>query len=148
MHELLSCYDCILKITMQSICTQVQSDMTGKWYYAEYTTFSLDSESNQYAINISGYVGNAGDSLADTNLTSKWYLNGMKFTTYDENNNRSSIAISCGTKFSAGWWFNNCAFSCLTCKFTGLNFVWLSLTYAINEPTALLKTARMMIRSN
>lgn len=119
--------------------------MSGKWLYAEYTTFSLDSEANQYAINISGYVGDAGDSLANISLPSYCYHNGMKFTTIDEDNDLY-LSGNCGLNFRAGWWFNSCGCACLTCE--SPNFVWYSLTYASNEPNALLKAVRMMIKSN
>jgi len=132
---------------MNTICTQVQAKMSGKWFYAEYSTFSLDSESNQYAINISGYVGNAGDSLADKNLNSNFYLNGMQFTTMDRDNDQN-LVLNCGAIYGAGWWYNSCLYSCLTCKIGSFDFVWSSLNYVSDEPNAFLRAARMMIRSN
>src|SRR6218665_629185 len=129
---------------MNTICTQVQAKMSGKWFYAEYSTFSLDSESNQYAINVSGYVGNAGDSLADISLNSNFYLNGMQFTTMDRDNDQS-LVLNCGAIYGAGWWYNSCMYACLTCKFSSSSdFIWNSLTTASSELKARLQAARMM----
>jgi len=71
----------------------------------------------------------------------------MKFTTKDKDNDLK-YGGSCGVNYGAGWWFNNCAYACLTCEFGSQSIVWYSLTYATNENSSVLKTARMMIRSN
>ena len=47
----------------------------GQWYWAEYSTFIVDSEATKYRLTVGGYSGNAGDELG--------YHNGMKFTTCD-----------------------------------------------------------------
>lgn len=121
--------------------------MTGKWFYAEYSAFSLDSETNQYAINVSGYVGNAGDSLANISLSKNYIHNGRKFTTKDRDNDEK-LTGNCEAAYRAGWWYSNCMYSCLTCEFASLDFTWNSLITVCNEPNALLMAARMMIRSN
>jgi hypothetical protein len=47
--------------------------------YAEYSTFKLYSEKDQYKLAIGGYEGNAGDALNDP-----WYgSNFSPFSTYD-----------------------------------------------------------------
>ena len=47
---------------------------SGRWFYADYANFSLDSEDNKYAIRLSGFSGNAGDSLTNSSGDPNWYL--------------------------------------------------------------------------
>ena len=67
-------------------------------HYAQYTTFEIGNEANKYKLLIGGYSGDAGDSMA--------YHNGMKFTTYDNDNDRSSY--NCANEHKSGWWYNGC----------------------------------------
>ena len=54
----------------------LQSRNTSNWYWAEYSTFRVLTEADNYELKVSGYSGNAGyDSFS--------YQNGMMFTTYD-----------------------------------------------------------------
>lgn len=47
--------------------------------YAEYSSFKLYSEREQYKLEIGGYTGNAGDSLNDP-----WYGSNLSpFSTYN-----------------------------------------------------------------
>lgn len=94
---------------------------------------------------MSGYVGNAGDSLANTTVAYKWNLNGMNFSTYDEDND-GNPTLNCARQYLSGWWHNNCFLSCLTCKLN--NFMWRSLLGLNYEPDGRLQAARMMIKSN
>lgn len=55
--------------------------------YAQYSRFKIHPESDSYKIEISGYEGNAGDSLADANFGS----NNSPFSTYNRDNDRSSL---------------------------------------------------------
>lgn len=67
--------------------------------YARYTKFKVAGEDQGYKLTIDGYYGTAGDNFA--------IHNGMKFSTYDEDNDRNSDT-NCAREFSGGWWFNNC----------------------------------------
>ena len=41
------------------------------------------------------------------------YHNGMQFSTYDQENDRSSI-LNCAVKYKCnGWWYNSCLHVCL-----------------------------------
>jgi len=71
--------------------------------YAEYKTFFVSTESTGFKMNIAGYEGTAGDSLA--------YHNDMKFTTPDRDNDK--WFQNCGRKDQAGWWYRNCGYSSL-----------------------------------
>ena len=71
---------------------------TGKWLSAEYAGFILDSETNKYAIHLTGVSGDTGDVMA--------YHNGMAFTTTDSDNDFHPT--NCANDFNGGFWFNNC----------------------------------------
>jgi len=72
----------------------------GSWYYAEYSTFRVSNEAFNYAIQVSGYSGNAGDSL--------WYNNGAMFTTYDRDNDQRSY--NCAASRGGGFWHKACTY--------------------------------------
>ena len=75
---------------------ELLSDVNNLWYSAEYDTFLIDSESNGYAIHVTGYYGDAGDSIAGyTGSDSDWKHNGMKFTTGDMDN--KNVKSSCSS---------------------------------------------------
>jgi len=80
----------------------LQSRSNSTWYYAEYSTFIVQPESDNYTLNVSGYSGNAGgDALS--------IQNGMKFTTYDRDNDVWSG--NCG--IGGGFWYSNCCGGCV-----------------------------------
>ena len=92
-------------------------DFEGDKRYAKYSTFQVLDSSRKYQLNVSGYSGNAGDSLIGHN--------GMKFTTKDQDNDERA-AISCSTSFKGAWWYHRC-------HATNLNGLYLSgshLSYA------------------
>ena len=65
-------------------CAQIQR-LSGLWYSAEYSTFSISDEAGKYQLSVSGYSGDAGDSLSGGGLPT-WNANGMMFTTPDSDN--------------------------------------------------------------
>ena len=74
---------------------------TSNWYWAEYSTFRVLTEADNYRLQVSGYSGNAGrDALS--------YHNGMMFTTYDRDNDQSSS--NCAIILVGGFWYNYCAY--------------------------------------
>ncbi|XP_076807355.1 fibrinogen-like protein A isoform X2 [Clavelina lepadiformis] len=132
-HEMTRGGGCRLKIELW--------DFHGNQRHADYSSFSIESAENLYRLRVSGYSGNAGDSLS--------YHNGYPFSTED-NDNDSSSGLNCATGYggSQGWWFGSCAHSYL-------NGVWMcqSSGYAhgitwyhwkgYNEP---LKETKMKLR--
>src|SRR6218665_2309564 len=90
-------------------------------------TFSIDSESKKYIFRVSGYTGNAGDSILNSTISGTDIRNGMKFRTADSDNDNS------GSNFAGdhvgGWWFNYCQHACLTCRYV------LMVHLVINECT-------------
>lgn len=122
---------------------QVQLSSSGRWYYANYDTFSLYSEDNKYALRLSGFCGNAGDSLSNTTIPYPGaHHNGMSFTTSDADNDGCAYG-NCAITWPAGWWFDNCYACCLTCRYQ-TDFQW--YIYSDWETYGLLRAARMMIK--
>nr|CAB3245534.1 ficolin-2-like [Phallusia mammillata] len=77
--------------------------------YAQYTSFAIDDESDNYRLHVSGYNGMAGDSLT--------YHNGMQFSTQDRDNDADS-SKNCVLHWgnSGGWWFKHCFYSKLNAE--------------------------------
>jgi len=107
------------------------------WFSAEYWSFKIGDELNdKYRLEVSGYSGDAGDSLhyeGDWNGNGYFgsYLHdGMIFTTFDQDNDEHSPA-NCAAGRGGGWWYNNCYWACLTCdEFSNM---WSSFGYVINS---------------
>ena len=124
----------------------MQTYTSGLWYSAEYDSFKLDSEAIWYRLHVSGYSGDAGDSMSNITLGTQKQQNGMNFSSYDSDNDKK-LAGSCAVSTSASWWFGNCLYSCLTCVYGSDTFSWYSLDSYGLENTGKLRAARMMIRS-
>jgi len=103
------------------------------WYYAHYNTFRVSSEAYHYRLQVAGYSGNAG-------YNSFSYHNGMKFSTYDRDNDRSSG--NCAMRHYGGFWYNNC-FYCGVNTLSGYTTVngWYRLPGG-----SLLKSSRMWLQ--
>ena len=76
--------------------------------YLHYNMFRVGSASEEYPLTIGGFTG---ETSTDP-FSSQQYLNGMKFSTYDNDNDRRK-AGNCASKVSnatgnGGWWYNNC----------------------------------------
>ncbi|KAL7851916.1 hypothetical protein SRHO_G00177010 [Serrasalmus rhombeus] len=77
-------------------------DFEGVKVYAQYTTFSVDSEVNGYKLTVAGFLnGGAGDSLT--------YNNGQKFSTFDKD--QDSWPNNCAKSFLGAFWYNNCHYT-------------------------------------
>lgn len=76
-------------------------DFEGEHRYAQYDDFQIGSEQEKYALlKIGNYSGNAGNSL--------FYNWGMKFTTYDQDNDQSRD--NCAMHQLGGWWYRDCSY--------------------------------------
>ncbi|XP_072344620.1 angiopoietin-related protein 2-like [Scyliorhinus torazame] len=82
-------------------------DWQGRKVFAEYASFRLESETDNYKLRVGRYHGNAGDSFT-------WH-NGKQFTTLDRD--RDAYTGNCAHYQKGGWWYNACAHS-------NLNGVW------------------------
>ena len=74
-------------------------DFDGNERYAKYKSFQVLDSSRKYELSVSGYSGNAGDSLA--------YQNRMKFSTKDQDNDEAPKG-DCATKHKGAWWYKSC----------------------------------------
>ena len=126
---------------------KVQAASTRKWYYADYATFSIDTEANMYTIHLTGYSGNAGDSMSNTTVEPRWNHNGMKFSTTAIDNDLNT-GVNCAGDYDAPFWYNGCWYACLTCYYSTTAFSWYTLNDAGLQVEGQLSGARMMIRSN
>jgi len=74
---------------------------TSNWYYAEYSTFRVLTEADNYTLQVAGYSGNAGEDLFGI------YHNGQMFSTYDRDNDLSSTT-HCAAYWGGGFWYRSC----------------------------------------
>ena len=78
----------------------LQQNGTGNWYYAEYSTFRVLSEADNYTLQVGGFSGNASyDTLG-------LHHNGEKFSTFDRDNEKWSR--NCAAYFGGGFWYRAC----------------------------------------
>jgi len=76
-----------------------------KWYYAEYSTFIVQPESDNYRLEVSGYSGNASDQFS--------WQNGMMFSTFDRDNDKHvDPPHNCAEERGSGFWYKDCCGFC------------------------------------
>uniref|UniRef100_H2YMB5 Tenascin-R n=1 Tax=Ciona savignyi TaxID=51511 RepID=H2YMB5_CIOSA len=89
--------------------------------YAAYHNFSISNSDDRFVLSASNYSGTAGDSLS--------YHYGMKFTTYDSDNDEATR--NCAKEYKGAWWFKNCHRS--TFILQGVNwYTWGGFTRSID----------------
>ncbi|XP_078078436.1 fibrinogen like 1B [Mustelus asterias] len=86
------------------------ADWNGEKRFATYEKFNISDESDKYRLTFGIYGGNAGDALSgglrpDVQWSAS--LNGMQFSTPDQDNDRY-LQGSCSQENESGWWFNRC----------------------------------------
>ena len=135
--------DHIRCLTSAALRTELRVDLAdfqGNYKYALYSFFSVGNSGTNYRLNIAGYTGTAGDSLA--------HHNGMQFTTKDRDNDQYSGGNCVTTAAWRGaWWYNNCAHSNLNGLYCSglsgaLGVTWLDF----NGKWISLKFAQMKLR--
>ena len=115
----------------------LQSSSTGKWYYAEYSTFRVLSEARNYKLQVAGFSGNVGsDSFK--------HHNGMMFSTYDRDNDPWYTG-NCAANRGGGFWYKRCDFCALNSDVTHL-FYWFYLPGGYKMPGWKLQTSRMWLK--
>ena len=112
-------------------------DADGERRYAEYATFSIGDESTKYVLSVSGYSGDAGDSLGPTHSA-------MKFTTKDQDHDTLD-GDNCAVVYRGGWWFKDCHDSGLNGEYNGTADAGIWWKDWKREP---LKFSEMKFRSN
>ena len=74
------------------------ADFDGHTAYAKYSSFKVGASDSEYTMTVSGYSGNAGDSLG--------VHDGQMFSTKDRDND--VWASNCAEQFIGAWWYKNC----------------------------------------
>ena len=109
---------------------EMQERDTNAWYSAEYWSFKIGDELNdKYRLEVSGYSGDAGDSLHYDGYDGDRYHDGRSFTTFDQDNDIASY--NCAVGRLGGWWYGNCYWACLTCRM--LYYEWKPLPLVISR---------------
>ncbi|XP_038110913.1 ficolin-1 [Culex quinquefasciatus] len=121
-HQITSRGSCELAVEMK--------DGSGRYQYARYSQFGVAGEDDKYRLTVGGYSDSerAGDMLS--------HHNGMKFSTFDDNNDPGDI--KCAQRFG-GWWFKKC-FLC------NLNYPDGGTWHPFTNEEFILSYTRMMIR--
>jgi ficolin len=96
----------IYRLTLPSSKLRIEMETFGDVLpiraYAEYTVFKVDSAGTKYRLTVNGFSGDCGNALGA-------YHSGRAFTTYDRDNDLSSV--NCALKFQGAWWYNACHWS-------------------------------------
>ncbi|XP_034473407.1 ficolin-1-like [Drosophila innubila] len=116
----------------------VLEDLKGIEAFEMYDKFAIGDEDQQYVLHTLGYArGTAGDSLG-------WHR-GMKFTTYDRDNDNKKDK-NCAVVYSAAWWYNACHASNLAGKYNDNRWDKGVIWNTFKGHDYSLKKAVMMIR--
>ena len=75
------------------------ADFDGNKRFATYSTFNVGNAITKYKLTVTGYKGNAGDSLS--------YHNGMKFSTKNQDND-AGPSEDCAKRYKGAWWYKKC----------------------------------------
>ena len=78
--------------------------INGTIIYLPYNKFAVGPVTEQYPLTISGFTGYTTDPISGS-----YNLNTMKFTTRDQDNDRTSINCAINNN-RGGWWHNNCTY--------------------------------------
>ena len=77
--------------------------------YARHINYSVGDEASQYVLSVSGFdpLSSAGDSLMVGVQPAHCVANGMKFSTMDNDNDKSGSNCA-DTNARGAWWYNAC----------------------------------------
>ncbi|CAC5417476.1 Fibrinogen-like protein 1 [Mytilus coruscus] len=95
LHKILSSKNYKLRIDLE--------DWNGNAKYADYNTFVVGSEDTNYTLTISGYSGDAGDSIINPPSDSMSQMYGMEFSTSDRDNDKIPF-YKAAESTRSGWW--------------------------------------------
>ena len=73
------------------------------WSYLHYNQFSVGSASKKYPLTVGGFTGVGTDQFTSHPL------NGMKFSTPENDNDIHSRGSNCAAGHKSGWWYNGCS---------------------------------------
>jgi len=116
---------------------------TSNWYHAEYSTFRVLTEADNYRLQVAGYSGNAGNDALS-------YHNGRMFTTYDRDNDLESgnnwSSANCAVVFGGGFWYNNCFHCGVNVVGNNTQFSWYGFYWKNLPGGRLLQSSRMWLQ--
>ncbi|XP_053687271.1 microfibril-associated glycoprotein 4-like [Sabethes cyaneus] len=114
------------------------TDSTGKVATPKYNPFTVGSETEGYKLKELGpYTGTGSDSFE--------YHRGMKFSTYDRDNDQ--FASSCAETYQGAWWYKGCYYSNLNGKYKSGKVDVTSMCWnSFPRATVGLQRSKMMIR--
>ncbi|XP_060652688.1 fibrinogen-like protein 1 [Drosophila nasuta] len=100
----------------------------GSIFYARYDDFKISDEDHGYSLSLGNFNGNFWDAMRNHE--------NMKFTTFDRDNDASSV--NCAVGYKSGWWYKDCC----ACNLNGLYDEGL---YWWSESANYLKETKMLI---
>ena len=117
-------------------------DFENETRYAKYSTLIIGDSTiaTDYTITVGGYSGDAGDSMT---ISGHGYVNGMKFSTKDRDND--GVSTNCAVLWTGAWWYNECYCSHLNGPYlqgSNRGMHWLSWHYSS------LKYTEMKLKNN
>ncbi len=101
----------------------------------------MDNEENFYRLWVSGYSGNASDSLSAHNS--------IPFSTVDANHDAAPACCPCAPAYGGGWWFYSCFESNLNGEYHSDpldNGYFRGIVWELWKGDYSLRSAKMMIR--
>ncbi|XP_017864778.1 PREDICTED: microfibril-associated glycoprotein 4-like [Drosophila arizonae] len=107
--------------------------------FARYNNFSIGSEEDAFQLKVLGrFSGDAGDSLK--------FERGMKFTTFDRDNDNRSFD-NCAIERNGGWWYNQCSRANLNGRYLKYEEdKWDGIWWWSWQKSITLKSVQMLIR--
>jgi len=99
---------CSLRVDLKDDQNSVTSDPV----WAQYASFSVKGDSENYQLSLSGYDNSstAGDAMLFGGTAKSANLDGMSFTTSDKDNDKWS-SENCAGSDKGAWWYNACTFA-------------------------------------
>ena len=88
-------------------------EFSGATAHAQYTSFHVKSACDGYELFVTGYSGNAGDSLIAIH-------SGMKFSTFDHDQDGQGT-INCAERWHGAWWYGSSS-----CHHSNLNGMYVN----------------------
>ena len=123
------------QLTLSGPCKlkfDLQSRNTSDWYTAEYRSFAVLPETDNYRMYVSGYSGDASDSFSSNS--------GTEFSTYDRDNDQ--VTYNCAVHTAGGFWHRRCTSADVNSAGTGSHsFGWYNLPGGRD-----LQTSRMWLQ--
>ena len=104
---------------------QLQSAVNRAWYSAQYDLITVGNALSGYPLQLGTFAGTAGD--ANTQSPSTGSIIGMRFTTYDRDNDFNGNG-NCALLNGGGFWYRDCCSAHLNnAKTTSYGFTWAAL---------------------